>query len=421
MDNTARVNINMKKDTICAVPWMHLNFEPNGKVVPCCLTSTHNYFAGDLKTESIIQIWNSDNMKKLRKQMINGEEPKICDTCFNKERVTGSSGRIYHNADFPEVLNKIPDITLEDGTCTTMELKYWDFRFSNLCNFKCRSCGPRYSSAWVPDAKKLGYVDQEKVWNIEAVNNGTNYDFLKDQVLHVKRIYFAGGEPLMMPEHWQTLDLLVKNKRFDVRLAYNTNCSSLTYGKKNAIEYWKQWQDGKIEIWPSLDEIGPRAELIRSGTIWHRIEENLKELVKLTNITIRPGITVGAWNIARIPEIITYLVDIGVISGKHFHRNFFFNLLENPTHYHMHVLPDEYKDAVHERITKFIADFNIKYSTKIDDAFTHILHELKRPFNYDAAVKFVIESNKVDAIRLENIFDVIPEMNAIKKAIDQHG
>ena len=73
-------------DKICAVPWVHLNFEPNGKVVPCCLTSHHNYFAGDLNTQTIDEIWNSDNMKNLRKQMIAGEEPKICATCFDREK-----------------------------------------------------------------------------------------------------------------------------------------------------------------------------------------------------------------------------------------------------------------------------------------------------------------------------------------------
>ena len=213
----------MKKDTICAIPWMHLNFEPNGKVVPCCLTSAHNYFAGDLNTQSIEEVWNSDNMKSLRKDMIDGVEPTICNKCFDKERVTGESGRTYHNKDFKNVIDKIPTITLEDGTCTEMDLKYWDFRFSNLCNMKCRSCGPRYSSAWVPDAKKLGYTDQEKVWMIDTIDDQNNYDFLKDQINVVEKIYFAGGEPLIMPEHWQILDMLVENNRFDVKISYNTN------------------------------------------------------------------------------------------------------------------------------------------------------------------------------------------------------
>ena len=413
-----------KKDTICAIPWMHLNFEPNGKVVPCCLTSHHNYFAGDLKTQTIEEIWNSDNMKSLRKQMINGERPKICDTCFNKEDVTGVSGRTYQNRDFPDVLKKIPEITLEDGTCTEMELKYWDFRFSNLCNYKCRSCGPRYSSAWVPDAKKLGLTDQEKVWSIEAVEDKTNIDFLEDQIDNVKRIYFAGGEPLLMPEHWQILDKLVEKKRFDVKLSYNTNCSTLEYSKKNVIDYWKQWELGKLEVWPSLDEIGERAELIRSGTVWSKVEENLKELAKHDNIILRPGMTIGAWNVNRLPEIITYLVDLGVIR-RHpkihqyiNYNNFFINLLDHPKHYHVSILPDDYRNATIEKLEAFIVDYNAKYKTDITSIFTQILHELRKPFDLEAAKRFVHTSKRVDDIRNEDIFVTVPEMECVRAAVN---
>lgn len=412
-----------KKDTICAIPWMHLNFEPNGKVVPCCLTSHHNYFAGDLTTHSIEEIWNSNNMKKLRKEMINGERPKICDTCFNKEDVTGASGRVYHNRDFPDVLEKIPSITLEDGTCTEMDLKYWDFRFSNLCNYKCRSCGPRYSSAWVPDAKKLGYTDQEKVWNIEVVDEKANVDFLEDQIDNVKRIYFAGGEPLLMAEHWQILDKLVEKKRFDVKLSYNTNCSTLEYGKKNVVDYWKQWKLGKLEVWPSIDEIGERAELIRSGTVWSKVEENLKELAKYDNIILRPGMTIGAWNVRRIPVIIDYLTDIGVIKRHPLiyqyinYNNFFFNLLDHPKHYHINILPDDYRNKTINELEAFIVEYNTKYNTDLNPIFTQIFHELRQPFNLDAAKKFLHVSEKVDKIRGEDIFTTIPEMEIVRNEV----
>ena len=404
-----------KNDTLCAVPWMHLNLEPNGKVVPCCLTSHHNYFAGDLSKQPIDDIWNSNNMKMLRKQMISGEKPKICDTCFSREAVTGESGRIFHNREFKDVIKIIPEITLEDGTCTTMDLKYWDFRFSNLCNLKCRSCGPRYSSAWVPDAKKLGYTDQEKVWNIESIDNKPNYDFLKDQVHQVQKIYFAGGEPLMMPEHWQTLDLLVEHKRFDVKISYNTNASILSYGKKNALDYWNQWEPNKIEVWPSIDEIGERAELIRSGTVWPKVEANLKELAACENILVRPGITVGAWNVFRLPEIITHLREIGVITKKHDHRNFFINLLQFPEHYHVHILPDEFRTEVLNKLDKFIKEYNETYSTSIDDRFTHIIHELKKPHSEAAARRFVEVTKEVDNVRFEDLYKVIPEMAVVVK------
>jgi radical SAM protein with 4Fe4S-binding SPASM domain len=396
---------------------MHLAFEPSGKVVPCCLTSAHNYFAGDLTTETIDEIWNSENMKNLRKDMIEGREPTVCNKCFDREKVTGESGRVYHNKDFPEVLKNIPNITEPDGTCTTMDLKYWDFRFSNLCNFKCRSCGPRFSSAWVPDARKMGWKDQDKVWNIEAVDNQTNFDFLIDTVKQVERIYFAGGEPLLMPEHWQILDMLVENKRFDVKVNYNTNASTLTYGGKNVLDYWKQWEFGKLEVWPSIDEIGERAELIRSGTVWSKVEDNLKKITALDNVIIRPGITVGAWNVNRLPEIITYLIDIGVVKERLKYKNFFINLLEHPSHYHVHILPEDFRNETIDKLTAFVASHNKKYNTSIDHLFTHIIHELKKPWSKTDAVKFIEMTRKVDFVRSENTFEVLPEMNLVKTAL----
>jgi radical SAM protein with 4Fe4S-binding SPASM domain len=409
--------------TLCAIPWMHLAFEPSGKVVPCCLTSAHSYFAGDLNKDTIEEIWNSDNMKALRKDMINGIEPKVCDKCFSREKVTGESGRIYQNRDFPEVLEKIPSITLEDGTCTEMEMKYWDFRFSNLCNMKCRSCGPRYSSAWVPDAKKLGYTDQEKVWSIENVDDQTNYDFLKDQIKNVKRIYFAGGEPLIMPEHWQILDMLVEENRFDVKLSYNTNCLVLTHAKKNIIDYWKQWKFGKLEVWPSIDEIGDRAELIRSGTVWSKVETNLKELTKYNNIILRPGITTGAWNVARLPEIITHLTEIGVIkrhptSKLINYNNFFINLIEHPPHYHVSILSDQYRKDTIEKLNAFIETHNAKYDTDISKSFTHILHELTKPFDLKSAKRFLSTTAQLDTLRGEDTFKTIPEMEDVRRNVN---
>ena len=415
-------NINEFRKTVCAVPWTHLAFEPSGKVVPCCLTSAHNYFAGDLNDQNIHEIWNGDNMKTLRKEMINGIEPKICNKCFEQEKVTGESGRVHHSKDFPDVLKSIPNITEPDGTCNEMKLKYWDFRFSNLCNFKCRSCGPRFSSTWVPDAKKLGWIsDQDKVWNIENVNDSTNFDFLKDQVEYVEKIYFAGGEPLMMPEHWQILDMLVENEKFDVKISYNTNASVLSYNKKNVLDYWSKWNPGRIEVWPSIDEIGDRAELIRAGTVWSKVEENLKEMSKLDNIIVRPGLTIGAWNVFRLPEIITYLVEIGVVkSNQKFgyqYDNFFINMLMDPKYYHVRILPDNFKKETVIKLENFIKEFNDKYSADIAKRFTYILHELKTPFDAMSAKKFTETSRSLDYIRNENIFETIPEMQLVKDEI----
>jgi hypothetical protein len=220
-----------------------------------------------------------------------------------------------------------------------------------------------------------------------------------------------------MPEHWQTLELLVTNKRFDVKINYNTNCSTFTYGKKNVLDYWRQWEDGKIEVWPSIDEIGERAELIRAGTVWSKVEENLKLLTTLDNIIVRPGMTIGAWNVRRLPVIINHLIDIGVVNAKHKHQNFFINLLQHPAHYHVSVLPDDYRVETIAELKAFIQQHNKKYNTTVDHAFTHIIHELEKPFNKQAAEKFVWSTEKVDGIRDEDLFAVIPEMLAVKGVV----
>ena len=400
---------------LCIIPWMHLAFEPNGKVVPCCLTSHHNYFAGDLTTQPIEEIWNGENMKALRREFMQNKEPKICSTCFDRERATGESARIYHTRTFTGVANTIPLITTEDGTCTEMKLKYWDFSFSNLCNYKCRSCGPRFSSSWIPDAKKLGYISsQDKVYNIEQVDDSSNYDFLKTQIDYAEKIYFAGGEPLLMKEHWQILEMLVDRKKFNVRVSYNTNASTLVYNGKNVLDYWKLWDSRKLEVWPSIDEIGERAELIRSGTVWSKVEENLKAITKLNNIWIRPGITVGAWNVRRLPVIINHLIDIGVIKEQYYFENFFMNMLMQPEHYHVSILPESYRKETIQELKDFIETHNKKYSCNIDGHFTHLLFELEKSHNPRALNKFFKITSDVDKVRNENLFEVIPELKFLK-------
>jgi radical SAM protein with 4Fe4S-binding SPASM domain len=404
--------------TFCVIPWTHLAFEPNGKVVPCCLTSAQNNFSGDLNVDSIEKVWNGDLQKKLRRQMMNGEEPEICCKCFDRERVTGESSRTYQNKDFASVIPKVKDITLEDGTCTEMELLYWDFRFSNLCNFKCRTCGPRYSSAWIPDIKKMGWkVEDEKVINFDGVDGKNNYEFIKDQIKYVRKIYFAGGEPLLMPEHWSILDMLVENKRFDVKINYNTNCSTLTYGKKNVLDYWQQWDYPKIEVWPSIDEIDERAEIVRSGTVWERVEKNIIDISKFENIILRPGITVGALNVFRMPEIIERLIEIGGIDPYHKYKGFFLNLVEHPHHYHVMILPDDFKREIIIKLNNFVENYNMKYNKNISHLFTHILHELTKPFDIKSAKKFVDVTNQIDKVRSEKLIDVIPELERVYDAV----
>ena len=116
---------------------------------------------------------------------------------------------------------------------------------------------------------------------VQEVEGRSKLEFLEEQIPYVERIYFAGGEPMMMEDHWYILELLKKYKRFNVRIMYNTNMSKLEHKGKSVLDYWKLWDKGKIEVWPSLDEFGERAELVRSGTVWPRTAKNIETIIGL--------------------------------------------------------------------------------------------------------------------------------------------
>lgn len=407
--------IQMKSGTICTIPWVHLNIIPRGKVYHCCMTTEYKKYAGDLTHQTIEEVWNSGYMKNIRKQMISGQEPTACSKCFETERSSGTSTRINHNKYFKNKLDEIPNITEPDGRVDFVDLRYWDFRFSNLCNYKCRTCGPEFSSLWLAENNKENpsvFRTDKKIINIESVDKTTNVDFLKKYIGTVEKIYFAGGEPLLMDEHWQILDMLDAAKRYDVILTYNTNLSKLSYQNKNVLDYWKKW-NRKVWLWPSIDEIDERAELIRSGTNWKNVEENLKAVVAL-DIHVRPSITVSCMNVHRIPEIITRLVNLGIIKKDIENwQNFSINVVEYGAQFHVSVLKDDTRAAIKEKLENFIIEYNTKYQVDIRPGFLHLFWHLEKPWNKENAKLFKEFSLKMDRIRKEDTLKTIPEIKEL--------
>jgi radical SAM protein with 4Fe4S-binding SPASM domain len=403
----------MESKTICALPWVHLNIIPRGKVYHCCMTTDYKTFAGDLTTQTIEEVWNGEFMKNIRKDMINGIEPKACSKCFEAERTGGSSTRQNHNKFYKSKLAEIPVITAPDGHVDKVDLKYWDFRFSNLCNYKCRTCGPEFSSAWIPDAEKLGWIgDDKKVIEIENVGESTNVDFVKKYINTVEKIYFAGGEPLLMDEHWQILDMLDEAQRYNVILTYNSNLSKLNYKDKNALDYWRKW-GRRIWLWPSIDEVDERAELIRSGTNWANVENNLKAVSEL-NIHVRPSITVSCMNVFRIPEIIDRLIEIGVIKEEYEKMgNFSINVVEYSPHFHVSTLSDQYRKEIKQKLEDYIANYKIKYGVDIRHLFLHLFWHLDKPHSLTNLENFRNFTRKIDEMRGEDTLKTIPELKEV--------
>ena len=141
----------------CMAPWIQLHAQTNGKVAPCCMSSIKNgNEIGDLNINpSLLDSWNSENMKKLRLDMLSGNKNSICDNCYDYEKLGRSTERHYYNRDFQNYFSRVKD-TNSDGAVNNNTVPIIDIRFSNKCNYKCRICNSDYSTLWYDEELKLG-------------------------------------------------------------------------------------------------------------------------------------------------------------------------------------------------------------------------------------------------------------------------
>lgn len=149
-------NLLSRSKVFCMSPWIQLHAQTNGKVSPCCMSSVRDgNEIGDLKTNPDLSAsWNSENMRKLRKNMLNNKKSSICSNCYVHEKYGKFSERMQYNQDFADYFSRIGN-TLDNGTLLEESVPVIDIRFSNKCNYKCRICCSEYSSLWHEDELKL--------------------------------------------------------------------------------------------------------------------------------------------------------------------------------------------------------------------------------------------------------------------------
>ena len=190
----------MKSKTFCMIPWTHIHGFPTGEAYPCCLGEMQHPI-GNMRTNTLEEIWNGDAYKDMRQNMLNDNSCKECTRCYEQEEQGFFSMRNSSNKHFGHHIDKV-----DQGVNPDFKLVYWDIRFSNQCNMKCRSCGPMFSSLWYDDHVKMhGKAPNHK--RIEWAGKNKN-DIWEQMIPHIdciEQIYFAGGEPLIMQEHYNIL------------------------------------------------------------------------------------------------------------------------------------------------------------------------------------------------------------------------
>jgi organic radical activating enzyme len=265
------------------------------------------------------QVWNQEPYRNLRKNMLAGTPSKECSKCYEQERNGFISMRNSTNKNFGQHI-AIVDQTKSDGEFEDFKLRYYDIRFSNLCNFTCRTCGGWFSSSWYTEEEELyGKRSYPKIMFAGRTETDM-WEQLEPHIPYLEQVYFAGGEPMMMEEHYRILKELVKREMFDVKLIYNTNFSRLTLKDDNVLDYWKLFSN--VSIGASLDGMGAKAEYIRKGTKWDQIVRNREQMIeRCPNTDFYVSSTVSLYNALHVSDFHRSWVDQGLVKAQDWNVN----------------------------------------------------------------------------------------------------
>ena len=288
--------------TFCMAPWTHTYLSPQTERRMCCASrepaqSFKQYIdtgnnAKEYKPLTLEEHWNSEHMRSVRRRMLAGEELSECQVCTHKLLNTDVY-RLYWNRLFADRINEAFENTDNTGA-TTMKTISFDYRFNNLCNFKCRMCGDMLSSSWEAESRKNNtWNTKDQPWMAsplrEQIKKFQDTQVVKEfmdavETKQIKEIYWCGGEPLMWDIHWDSMKRIIDlGFAHEVYVRYNTNLSRTSFKNIELFDLLPQFQDW--QICASIDGTGEVGEYIRDGLNYQEWLDNFKKGLAVAKTT----------------------------------------------------------------------------------------------------------------------------------------
>lgn len=284
------------EDTICPLPWMHLAVMNLGEYKACCVSRTK---LGSVVDHSLDSIFRGEAMDSIRNSMLAGEQPPGCSHCWDLEKQGFKTIRQWHM----EFYGKQFYTEWLDNPA----IRSIDFRPSNICNFRCRICGPESSSLLTQERLQLA-TDPKQISILKDINKKgrwfDNDDKFINQMIDLLpsliNIEFFGGEPFLLKQLPIFLKTAVSLGHAEhIRLHFNTNGSIFPDSLLCYLEQFKQ-----VNISISIDNIGKRFEFERGGE-WAVIEQNTKKF-NSTNFSISIAPAVNIQNVLYLEDVINW-------------------------------------------------------------------------------------------------------------------
>ena len=413
-------------------PFTGLATREDGAVKICCRSQP----IGWIQDDSLENIWNNSQMREVRKKVLCGERHEACRPCFDLEDQGVESLRQRHIKDtIPESrINLYPNAldTLTEEYTMPFEFPTMEIKLNNLCNLKCRMCHPMDSTSWndwqevEPFYQKEGNFLPEKIANLnlkrkpylDSFDDTDNWwDSFEKLLPHFRRVEFAGGEPLMDPQHYRILDML-KPYGKNIEIKYATNGTTLGISQGRTIhDYWPHFRSVAVNV--SLDGIHDVYNYIRGNGDFNVVEQNIKEIQRIPNVSRVVGaFTAQAGNILQAADCVDYFINkMNIV--------FYSHRVSYPNCLSAQVLPRELKDIAIKRLEEIklrVPNFENVKKHPILKQIT--LQQIQDNINYmnskdqshmlNDFIKFNLQ---LDKSRNQSLFNVMPELLEFKQRV----
>lgn len=384
------------KNTFCVAPWVHLFIGTDGNVLPCCAGDLQ-FPLGNINDNSIEEIMNNPATVKLRKNMMSGRRSKECSACYAKEDAKMTSLRQQLNSQFKDVVVEVSD----DGHYVNFQPLTLDIRLNKICNLKCRSCGPYYSSAIAQE-----YKDIYNITPVESLNLTQRRLALQEVNSYLPKvidIYFSGGEPLLAQENYDILQRLVELNKTDINIQINTNFTTLNYKDIDLLDLFKKFKN--IKLFASLDAYGPVAHYVRHGTDWATIEKNLSAVTACSNIELAVTSTVGSTNVESLIELQKTWHNQGLLDISKFK----ISQIITDSILSIQVLPQHHKDRLANIIRSHSLWCNKNNAQELSDEWLGVLKFMLAQDHSHLLGEFARTTKLLDNHRKESFVEIFPQ------------
>ena len=409
-----------KSKYFCLAPWVHLHVTGLGVMSSCAMSEQGPFDSGygSLNEARFHEIWQGEQIRRFRLKMLSDEPIDRCVNCYGS-RLGHWTLRNEINSHYRHHASWAAG-TDDAGHAPAAEPVFWDIRFSNICNLKCRSCIDVSSTGWYSDAKALGYLNVRG--NGKALLGINDPSILlrdlEPYLPHLEGIRFAGGEPLLMQENFRLISELDQLRRHDVRIEYETNMTRLHNDKYDILSIWKNFTNLLLSI--SLDGLGAKCEYLRKGLRWRSVLQNIEDIKRrCPNASVRINYTISAYNLLHFCEFHREMVERGYISADQIQLI----CATEPRFVSMKVLPK----GIKARATRMLMD-HIRWLRRqppfdtssglrrCADTFLQWLTCL-RQLNADdwstLLPEFADYTEKLDILRDEDCLSVFPELTSV--------